>query len=190
MKVLLAFLLLCVLTGCGVNTPGQTTRVSPYNWPPLGAPSMELEAVLESVDSPEAIARTLASNFSFTESYDINEFLSPNQFIQTKRGCCTAYARFWITALNRLGYDSRFVAIYGADRSHAVTIFRDENGTYRMASNDRYFADLDLDPHGRGLKAAAERAAREFYGEDWRSIYFFDEQGHIEDGLVHPTYQR
>lgn len=190
MKVLLAFLAACILTGCGLAGPVQTKATTTYNWPPQGTPSMALEAVLEEMDSPQAISSHLKANFEYTTTYDLNEFLSPNQFIESKKGCCTAFARFWITALGRLGYDGRFVAIYGPGRSHAVTIFREEDGTYRMASNDQYFDRLDLDPEGRGFKAAATRAAQEFYGEDWKSIYVFDEDGRIADGFMHPLNNR
>lgn len=190
MKLLLAFLAACILTGCGLAGPVQTKAKTTYNWPPQGAPTMALEAVLEQMDSPDAIASHLKSNFTYTTTYDFNEFLSPNQFIEKRQGCCTAYARFWMTALGRLGYDGRFVAIYGDRSSHAITIFREEDGTYRMASNDQYFGELDLDPEGRGFKAAATRAAQEFYGEDWKTIYVFDDEGHIQDGFQHPLKGR
>lgn len=176
-QLLLIGLLLSSLAGCGV-APSQAIRQTRWQWPPVRA-TPQLQAALAPLHSPAATARYLKRDFTFSENYNLACFLSPDEFVATRRGACTAYARFWLSALARMGLEGHFVAIWGPTESHAVAIFRDAQGTYRLASNDRYDPGLDLDPRHQGLEAASERAAREFFGDQWRTILFFDQQGRI-----------
>ncbi|HEY9720813.1 MAG TPA: hypothetical protein V6D47_02300 [Oscillatoriaceae cyanobacterium] len=180
-QFLLTCLLLSMLTGCSA-VPGQAIDQTRWQWPPVET-TPQLQAALTPLHDPAETARYLQRNFTFSENYDLACFLSPDEFVVARRGACTAYARFWLAALGHMGLEGHFVAIWGPTDSHAVAIFRDAAGRYRLASNDRYDGDLDLDPQRQGLGAAAKSAAQQFFGNDWRTILFFDDAGRISGRL-------
>ena len=184
-QFLLKSLLLSTLTGCSV-VPGQALNQTRWQWPPIQT-TPQLQAALAPLRDPGTTATYLHRNFTFSENYNLSEFLSPDEFVAVHKGACTAYARFWLAALGHMGLKGHFVAIWGPTDSHAVAIFRDASGHYRLASNDRYYGDLDLDPQQQGLSAASKTAAQQFFGNDWRTILFFDNKGRISGRIdAHP----
>lgn len=152
-------------------TPGSSTIVTPWTWPPQGPPTGELAALLERLKTPQAIADHLTASYPWQDDYDTTRFLTPAELVAQRRGVCTAFARFWVRALQAQGIRAEFVSFWGPSSAHAIAIFRDPaSGHWRLASNQAlYKNDLGLERDG-----ALAAAAGEFYGAGWGDLLVFD----------------
>lgn len=175
-----------LLAGCQAQPAGPKIDEWGWKWPAPAAPSVELEQALQAYDSPQAVARHLKRDFTFTVDYDYTVFMAPDEFVKRRRGACTAYARYWLAALDRLGLQGDFVVAFGPATSHAMVVFKDHTGVYRMVSNDAIDEARDLDPDRLGLDAAAMGAARAFYGDAWRAVAVLDDRGQLRRQLLNP----
>lgn len=163
---------------------GQVSRVRPgesvidnlWAWDRQQTPSDALVAILDREKTPPALASFMQSSYEWRDDYDTGRFLSPDELVSQRYGVCSAFARFWTFALGRLGYKADFVAFWGPSSAHAIAVFRDAGGTYRLASNQFFYDSLDL---GHERDAAIVRAAQEFYGSQWSVILVFDPEGGV-----------
>lgn len=165
--------------------PGGSLIDTPWRWNDQRTPSEALSAAIIDADNPESFQAYLLANVAWRDDYDIAHFLSPNEVVEAGRTVCTGFARTWQAYLgSKFGIRAEFVAFYGPQSAHAVTVFRAPDGRFRLTSNQFYYKGLDLDPANEGRDAAIVRSAAEFYGAQWSSIEVYDEGGVIRQKLT------
>jgi hypothetical protein len=160
--------------------PGATQLQERWVWDPQGPISTELAAVLADFKSPDDVAAYLAGRLAWADDYDTSHFLSPDELVKQGRGVCSAFARFWAVALERQGYRVDVLAFWGPASAHAVAVWRDEGGHFRMASNQDWSPRTDL---GTERDPALVRAAVEFYGASWSNLLVYDPSGQLRQRI-------
>lgn len=163
-----------------LSPPGFSLLTHGWDWPKQGAPSPELDQLAGSLTSPKAIADWLMREVEWRDDYDTATFLPPAAVVEARRTVCTGFARFWVYMLARQGIKADFVAFWSQSSAHAVAVFRDASGRYRMGSNQNFYEATDLDPGNQGREAALIAAATEFYGaKGWSRVQVYSEHGVI-----------
>lgn len=155
--------------------PGFRAIVNPYNWDKV-VTSTDLNNVFNRLHSPDDLSAYMRETFVWQDDYDTSNFLAPQEVYQSRRAVCSGFARFAREALQVQGYQSTVIAFWGTETAHAVCIFLDETGHYRMTSNQFYSKLNDL---GTLFDAACTKAAQLFYGESWKQITVYEEGGAI-----------
>lgn len=165
--------------------PGQSTLNGPWKWSSQVNMPAELEKEIDALpNDPIVIAKYMQKNWPWKDEYDTGVFLSLNQLDEQGYGVCSAFARAWKTINERKGTRTEFVAFWGPTSAHAVAVFKDANGTFRMGSNQYFYGNLDLDPAKTGKWTEAYKAAAvEWYGEKWTDIVVFDEGGIMKEKI-------
>jgi Transglutaminase-like superfamily len=196
MRVLLLLALAMLLSGCGhygsllyvSQTPalgwGGSVIPNIWPWPAQGTPSAQLELELSQLTSPEAISAHLQANYQWSDAHGLHGFQNPNTMTERRAGVCADFARWWVFALQRLGYHAEVVAFWTPQVGHAVALFLDRDDTWRMASNQHLYP-TDLGHGERGRRSAYVRAAEEFpeNGRPWDTILAYDDQGRARERL-------
>lgn len=160
--------------------PGTSTITSNFTWDLQGAPSNNLKGILAGFTDVVSIQQFLI-NFNWDSDYDTTKFLSPDELLINKKGVCTAFARFYLLALEKQGYACSFLTIQGSSSAHAIVLFMDNDGHYRCSSNQFYYAKSDF---GIFKGPAIIKAAEEFFQADWRAILVYDDSGVIREKIT------
>jgi hypothetical protein len=186
-----AVLCLALLTGCNVPVaatgpfgdtfqPGLRLIPNPYPWN-TKATSAEGKALFKSFESPEAVSDWMQANLEWRDDYDTSYFLAPQEVLDTKRAVCSGLARVSREALLTQGFNATLIAFWGLESAHAVTIFLDKTGHYRLFSNQFYTPLNDL---GTTLDQALVKAAEAFYGSSWRRVAVYEEGGIVTQQVI------
>lgn len=190
MRFLIPIFLVMTLLGCGSRVdpppspvpsanaiaafgPGQRTITNPHLWN-TKVISPEVTALFRSFKTPDDVSSWMLSNLEWRDDYDTTYFLASQEVFDSKRAVCSGLARFSRDALSVQGYAPKLIAFWGTDSAHAVTIFPDETGRYRLFSNQYYTPKNDL---GYTLDQALVKAAEAFYGSSWRRIDVYEDGG-------------
>ena len=127
-RILLITMVCLLLSGCGI-----------YNLDNFVTPNdTEFIAVVESLDTPEKIAKYMLYNFT----YEIHNFYAPDPCTlwQTKKGDCNDMSTFGTWVANYHGYTTYQMKIFfkGSQFTHYVAIYDEGNSKYSI-TNDQFF---------------------------------------------------
>lgn len=111
-----------------------------YAESPLASPN-SLDQVVETVNTPRAVARFMKEEFIFTEDpkpFGREDYWqAPEEFLVRRKGDCEDYALLTQALLERLGFEAFVFSLYGErGYAHTVTVFK-EKGRYHLINQDR-----------------------------------------------------
>jgi hypothetical protein len=98
--------------------------------------SKELKNVPSSVQTPQALANWLSSEFSYRMEL-LDQWQEPQETIDSRAGDCEDFAILVSALLTRLGIPNDVIILKFRDLNiaHAVCLWRDEDGSYNFISN-------------------------------------------------------
>ena len=119
------------------------------------APRTLVDQLASTYTSPEAVARFLQQDFTFTQDEELfgqeDYWQSPEEFVSRRRGDCEDYALLAQALLTRNGIRAYVVSLFGEDGyAHTVSVFLDGQGRYNAINQGtlRYY-------HAPSLEALA-----------------------------------
>ena len=124
----------------------------------------------EKIQSPHDLARWLESDFKYVFRLN-DEWQTPSETINKRAGDCEDFATLDSDVLEKMGVKSHIVIIKfrGMDFKHAISIWKEKNGTYSYISNQK------LVRTGIGT---IEKALSVYY-PDWETLTFTDSKGKV-----------
>lgn len=105
------------------------------------SPSRSLAEILPAVKTPEALVKVLKKEFKYADDHrllgHVDYWQSPEEFWNRKAGDCEDFALFAQYFLEKQGFETQVVSLYGAGGyGHTIAVFK-RNGNYNVVNEDR-----------------------------------------------------
>ena len=152
-KIIIGIIILSFLTGCGIFNLGNFTIPD----------DLEFIAVIESLDTPQAISDYMMDNFT----YELHGWYAPSPYIlwQTKKGDCNDFSTFGTFIANYHGYETYQIRIEGIGYVHYLGVYVED--MYSFTDNRKYYYGFET------FREMVDKSSKRI-GKAWKSYKVYD----------------